>query len=91
MKTVVSGGDPGATASLRSIQWRSWALYNHRINSNNSGRTSTNYGTTTSLRYGITDLLYATFPIDYDDATGLIPGVLNEIVATLFGFGAEFD
>ena len=64
--------------------------HNHSIIPNISGRTNTSYKTTTGLRYEITDLLYASFSIDYDYETNPVDTAVSEDIAVLFGLGLEF-
>jgi len=64
--------------------------HHHSIIPNISGRTNTNYKTTTGIRYEITDLLYANFSIDYDYVTNPADSAVSEDIAVLIGLGAEF-
>ena len=64
--------------------------HNHSIVRYLSGRDNTIYKTTTGLRYEITDLLYATFSVDFDYETQPAEGVSGEDLAMLFGVGVEF-
>jgi putative salt-induced outer membrane protein YdiY len=64
--------------------------HDHSIVRYLSGRDNTIYKTTTGLRYEITDLLYATFSVDFDYETQPAEGVENEDLAMLFGVGVEF-
>jgi putative salt-induced outer membrane protein YdiY len=66
-------------------------FHNQDINVYLSGRSNTSYKTSTGLRYEITDLLYTNLTLNYDYETDPVPGVLNEDLALLVGFGAEFD
>lgn len=66
-------------------------FHNQNLSSNISGRTNANFRTSTGLRYEITDLLYANFTVNFDYQTDPVPGIENEDVAILMGFGAEFD
>lgn len=65
-------------------------FHNHSIVRYLSGRDNTIYKTSTGLRYEITDLLYATFSVDFDYETQPAEGVFNEDMAMLFGIGVEF-
>ncbi len=64
--------------------------HNNSITYNVSGRSNTNYKTTTGLRYEITDLLYANLSVDFDYETDPVETVENEDIALLVGLGLEF-
>ena len=64
--------------------------HNNSITSNVSGRTNTNYKTTTGLRYKVSNLLYANISVDYDYETHPVDTAENRDVALLVGVGLEF-
>ncbi len=64
--------------------------HNNSITHNISGRTNTSYKTTTGVRLEITDLLYASFSIDYNYETDPVDTATNEDIAILLGGGIEF-
>jgi putative salt-induced outer membrane protein YdiY len=65
-------------------------FHRHTIVANISGRSNTNYKTSTGFGYEITDLFTATVSLDYNYVTHPAEGTKNEDAAFLLGIMAEF-